>query len=85
MSARRPPLEYRDVVRGLSVLGFEKRPQKATVHEQWIKTAKDRRYKVTVDKSKAPFGQFLVRSMAKQAGLSLGDFYKACGKGQAGS
>ena len=62
-------------------MGFTVRPSKATAHEQWVKITDGRIHKVTVDKSKAPFGHFLIKSMAAQAGLSVSEFYKQCGKG----
>jgi predicted RNA binding protein YcfA (HicA-like mRNA interferase family) len=81
MSSKHPPLEYRDVIRGLKNLGFEKRSSKktsGTSHEQWIKDVEGKRFKVTVDKPKAPFGQDLIKSMASQAGVSKKAFYAAC-------
>lgn len=81
MSSQRPPLGYHDVIQGLGKLGFSPRPRKATSHEQWTRVGDGRLFKVTVDKSKSPFGHFLVKSMARQAGISVPDFYKACGKG----
>ena len=80
MSGRHPPLEYRDVRRILDNLGFDERPQKATSREQWVKDEDGRRYKVTVDKGKAPFSQDLIRYMARQAGVSKKAFYKALKK-----
>jgi len=38
------------------------------------------RCKVTVDCPKQPFTDFLVKSMASQAGVSVRDFYKALEK-----
>ena len=34
--------------------------------------------KVTVDKHIAPFSEFLVKSMAKQAGVSVKEFCRLC-------
>lgn len=75
MSSKYPPLTCKDVKNILKKLGFEPRPKKGTSHEQWIKHAEGRLYKVTVDCPKAPFSQDLISSMAKQAGLSKKDFY----------
>jgi len=33
--------------------------------------------KVTVDEPKAPFSHFLIQSMARQAGVSVKEFYQA--------
>ena len=80
MSGKFPPLEYRDVVRGLKRMGFEERKQKATSHAQWVKFANGRIFKVTVDRPKAPYGPILILSMASQAGVSKKEFYKQCKK-----
>lgn len=81
MSSKNPPLEYREVVKGLKKLGFELQPKKGTGHEQWKKVVKGYLYKVTVSKHIAPFGPDLVKSFAAQAGVKKREFYKACGKG----
>lgn len=75
MSGVHPPLTYADVVQILIALGFQKRDHKGTSHEQWVKNDPFR--KVTVDKPKAPFSQDLISSMAKQAGVTKGQFYAA--------
>ena len=77
MSGAHPPLSCKDVKQILKNLGFVARPTKGTSHEHWVKTTGDRFYKVTVDCPKAPFSQDLISSMAKQAGLSKKEFYKA--------
>lgn len=74
---KKPPLTCRQVKKGLKKLGFEPRTQRGS-HEQWIKDEGGRRYKVTVDCPKAPFQKDLIYSMARQAGVSKGDFYRAC-------
>lgn len=80
MSSRNPPLEYRDIVRGLKALGFTERQQKATGHSHWVKEEGGRFKKVTVSRHLAPFGHRLIKSMAAQAGVSKKDFHRACGK-----
>ena len=81
MSSRNPPLECRDVIKGLKKLGFEERKGKGKgSHESWAKIENGKLYKVTVDKPKSPFGRDLIKSMASQAGVSKRQFYKACGK-----
>lgn len=75
--ARYRPLTCKEVKRILKALGFAKRPQKGTSHEQWTKTSGGRLWKVTVDCPKQPFGPDLVRWMAQQAGVSKKVFYAA--------
>ncbi len=71
-----PELTYKEVTTGLKKLGFYQRPNKSTAHEQWV--TDDPLRKVTVDKHSAPFDRFLVKSMAKQAGLSVREFCIYC-------
>ncbi|TQQ58976.1 type II toxin-antitoxin system HicA family toxin [Vibrio cholerae] len=71
-----PHLTYKEVVLGLKKLGFTKRKNKSTAHEQWV--ADDPFRKVTVDKHIAPFGKDLVKSMANQAQVSVREFCKLC-------
>ena len=78
MSFSYPPLTAKQVRKGLKSIGFYKRPQKSTSHEQWVHDGPPFR-KVTVDAHHAPFSKILILSMAKQAGLSKKEFYKACG------
>lgn len=75
MSGSFPPLTCKQVKEILTALGFAARPQKGTSHEQWVKDESGRRYKVTVDCPKQPFGPDLVSSMARQAGVSKKAFY----------
>ena len=77
MSGAHPPLTCKDVKHILKRLGFNPRPQKGTSHEQWVKYAGDKLFKVTVDCPKSPFGQDLIASMSKQAGVSKAEFYAA--------
>jgi len=77
MSSVYPPLTCKQVKQILSSFGFNPRPQKGTSHEQWVKTVSGERFKVTVDCPKAPFGQDLISSMAKQAGVTKKVFYSA--------
>ena len=79
MSGKYPPLEHKEVIKGLGRLGFTKRTQKGS-HEQWVKDGPEGFFKVTVDKPKAPFSQSLIHFMARQAGVSKKEFYKACGR-----
>jgi predicted RNA binding protein YcfA (HicA-like mRNA interferase family) len=75
MSRKRVPLEARDVKRILAALGFSFRSQKGS-HEQWVREGTPFR-KVTLDCPKAPFSHFLIDSMARQAGVSVAEFYAA--------
>jgi predicted RNA binding protein YcfA (HicA-like mRNA interferase family) len=77
MSGAYPPLSCADVKRILKNLGFSPRPKKGTSHEQWVKFESGRIFKVTVDCPKAPFSQDLISSMARQAGMSKKEFYRA--------
>ncbi len=78
MSSHYPPLTCEEVKTILKNLGFHKRQgkQSGTSHEQWIKDEGKKRYKVTVDCPKAPFSQFLISSMARQAGVTKKEFYQ---------
>lgn len=71
-----PQLKYDEVTRGLGKLGFTKRKNKSTAHEQWV--CEDPFRKVTVDKHLAPFSVQLVKSMAKQAGVGTKEFCRLC-------
>lgn len=73
---RLPQLTYTEVVSGLKKLGFSKRKNKSTAHEQWV--ASDPFRKVTVDKHIAPFTRELVKAMANQAGVSAKEFCRLC-------
>nr|VFK08755.1 MAG: HicA toxin of toxin-antitoxin [Candidatus Kentron sp. LPFa]VFK25863.1 MAG: HicA toxin of toxin-antitoxin [Candidatus Kentron sp. LPFa] len=73
---RHRPLVCKEVKQALKTLGFQPRPRKGTSHEQWVKEEEGRLRKVTVDCPKSPFGQDLIDSMAKQAGISKKEFYK---------
>jgi predicted RNA binding protein YcfA (HicA-like mRNA interferase family) len=76
MSGVHPPLDCKQVKRILTNLGFAFRSQSGS-HEQWVRDDENGFYKVTVDCPKAPFDQFLVASMARQAGVSKKQFYSA--------
>lgn len=61
-------------------MGFEERPTKATSHTQWINDDGGNRRKVTVDSAKEPFSDDLISSMARQAEVSVSNFYEVCSK-----
>lgn len=80
MSGVHPPLTCADVKRILKNLGFLPRPQNGTSHEHWVPASGTFRgsfRKVTVDCPKAPFQQDLISAMARQAGVTKKEFYKA--------
>lgn len=79
MSGHHPPLEARDVVRALLMLGFTLRQRTGggSSHDHYVGTFRGSFRKVTVDEPKAPFSHDLIRSMAKQAGLSKKELYAA--------
>jgi predicted RNA binding protein YcfA (HicA-like mRNA interferase family) len=70
------PLKCKEVKQILHNLGFAYRNTEGS-HENWIKETGGHRRKVTVDCPKAPFSHMLIGSMARQAGVSVKDFYKA--------
>jgi predicted RNA binding protein YcfA (HicA-like mRNA interferase family) len=77
MSGHHPPLTCAQVKAILKALGFEPRPQKGTSHEHWVKRTGGQFFKVTVDCPKQPFGHDLIRYMARQAGVTVREFYDA--------
>lgn len=76
----RPQLSSKDVERGLKAAGFEQKPQTATSHVKWIKQTENSKLVVTVDAHLEPFSHILIQSMAKQAGMSIRQFYEICSK-----
>ncbi|SET61919.1 type II toxin-antitoxin system HicA family toxin [Thorsellia anophelis] len=74
------PLTYQEVVAGLTELGFEMLPKKATGHEQWRKVDENTKFLVTVSKHSSPFSKVLIQSIAKQAGLKSREFHALCKK-----
>ena len=71
----RRPLKCTEVKTILKNLGFAYRNTEGS-HENWIKDVPGKRLKVTVDCPKAPFSDWLIGSMARQAGVSVKEFYK---------
>lgn len=74
MSGVYPPLTCKDVQRILKNIGFYFRNKEGS-HENWVRDSPLPFRKVTVDCPKAPFSQFLIESMARQAGVSKKVFY----------
>ena len=75
MSSQHPPLSCAQVKTILKNLGFSFYAQKGTSHEQWRKDGHPGG--VTVDCPKQTFGHDLIRYMAKQAGVTVKQFYEA--------
>ncbi|QIW16114.1 hypothetical protein A4G20_07095 [Pasteurellaceae bacterium RH1A] len=80
MFTRISPLTYKEVTTALKRLGFEMKPKTGTAHEQWIRVDERGKFLVTVDKHISPFDKALIKSMARQAGLSTKEFFKECKK-----
>ncbi len=78
MFTRITPLTYKEVSRALKRLGFTMKPKGSTAHEQWIRVDERGKFVVTVDKHISPFDKALIKSMARQAGLSTKEFFKEC-------
>jgi hypothetical protein len=77
MSSHHPPLTCAQFKAVLKILGFSPRPMKSgTSHEDWVATINGVFRKVTVDCPKAPFSQYLISSMAKQAGVTKKTIYQ---------
>lgn len=78
MSSHHPPLTDRQVVAALLLLGFQfRKATSGTSHDSYIGTFRGKFRKVTVDCPKSPFGQDLISSMARQAGLTKKELYAA--------
>lgn len=75
MSRWKRPLKAAEVRRILKALGFSPRPVKGTGHEHWVAANPFR--KVTLSAHNEPFDDFIVASMARQAGVTVKQFYAA--------
>jgi predicted RNA binding protein YcfA (HicA-like mRNA interferase family) len=76
------PLTHKEAVTALKAFGFEKRPNKSTSHEQWVKQCPGENpafRKVTLDKHHSPYARALLMSIIHQAGVSKKEFYGAAG------
>lgn len=78
MSRWKRPLKAAEVRKILKALGFAPRPTKSTGHEHWVHAGPPFR-KVTMSAHSEPFDDFIVSSMARQAGVSVRAFYDALG------
>ena len=71
-----PPLELREVLAILGALGFSYKNSRGG-HDFYVATHNGRKRKVTVDPKCAPFDEYLLQSMCKQAGSNRKEFYGA--------
>ena len=74
--SRRKRLDAREVKTIARNLGFRYRNTEGG-HENWVRDAPPPFRKMTIDSHVAPFGPTLVRYMARQAGVSVDEFYAA--------
>lgn len=73
------PVKCNQVKNLLRNIGFQKVKTNKGSHEKWRHDDfRGERRNVTVDCPKAPFDDFLMGSMAKQAGCNKRDFWKCC-------
>ena len=79
MSQRNRTLTAKQVKLIITNLGFRYRNTEGS-HEQWVRDEPPPFRKVTVDSPQSPFRITLIKSMSRQAGVSLKDFYKALEK-----
>lgn len=78
MSSEHPPLTDKQVITALLMLGFcFRKATSGTSHDSYIGMFRGQFRKVTVDCPKSPFGQDLISSMARQAGLTKKELYAA--------
>lgn len=75
MSRWKRTLKAAEVRKILRALGFVPRPFKGTAHEHWVNSEPFR--KVALDAHNEPFDDFIIASMARQAGVTVKQFYEA--------
>jgi hypothetical protein len=73
------PLTARDVRQIAKNLGFTYRNTEGG-HENWIRETPPPFRKMTIDAHIAPFAHTLISYMARQAGVSVREFYQALDK-----
>lgn len=76
MSRWKRPLTARDVKRIAKNLGFTHRDTEGG-HENWVRHEPPPFRKMTIDTHLAPFGHTLIMYMARQAGVTVKQFYEA--------
>jgi predicted RNA binding protein YcfA (HicA-like mRNA interferase family) len=76
MSRWKKRLTAKEVRRIVKTLGFRHQSDEGG-HEHWVRDEPQPFRKVTISAHVAPFGHDLIRYMAKQAGVSIRDFYEA--------
>lgn len=79
MSRWRRPLTAKEVKQIAKNLGFVYRNSEGG-HENWIRESPAPFRKLTIDSHLAPFAHTLIAYMARQAGVSVRDFYAALEK-----
>ena len=71
-----PPVSVKDVEAVLKALGYERRPQKATSHVNWVIEDASGFRKVTVDANNAPFKDQSLVFILRQMGISKKQFFE---------
>jgi len=73
------PPTCKQVKKALTSLGFEPKRTNRGSHEKFQHVKfRGRRRVVTIDCPKAPFSDFLIGTMAAQAGMKKREFWKLC-------
>lgn len=78
MGGQYPPLDRSQVEAILKDLGFTEKRHKGSSHAQWEGYTKTKRRIVTVDhlkSKKEKYGDYLLKKMIQQSGLSKKEFY----------
>lgn len=76
MSRWKRPLTAKEVKQIAKNLGFAHRNTEGG-HENWVRETPPPFRKMTIDSHVAPFSNTLILYMARQAGVSVRDFYAA--------
>lgn len=72
---RERPVTAREFRAVLTRIGFVKRPNKSTSHEQWVRDDGRTFFKVTLDPHNEPYHRKMLSYMLGQAGLSKREFF----------
>lgn len=77
MGFRERPVDWRELERVLTILGFLLERQNGTAHAQWEHPCfKGERRLVTVSRHHSPFARSLLQSMRTQIGLSKKELFR---------
>lgn len=79
MSRWRTPLTAKEVRQIAKNLGFTE-GETAGGHQHWVREQPPPFRKITIDGHLAPFSHTLINYMARQAGVSVKEFYAALNK-----